>query len=248
MHPVQILFSWLIIWAAGSADYSGEPAGESTSMNEQTLVYHLRYGPVHIGSATLTYLSDQADNCVMIKAEAVSEGVARWFKELHYSLECCMDPATGLPRYSATSFRDRKSQVKNELVFDRTTSQDSTLVICKKTGNHMMQSEVYDVLSGFQYFRQNCMHRQVRKGESVTIKTFHPDKPWDLRIKYAGRERVQTGARKVECYKCSPSTVPGKFFRNNDDMTLWFTCDPSHTPVKFHLNLKIGAIHGELVE
>jgi hypothetical protein len=45
-----------------------------------------------------------------------------------------------------------------------------------------------------------------------------------------------------------PSTVVGKFFKNDDDMSIWFSKDSSHIPVKVRLSLKLGTIYGELIE
>ena len=52
----------------------------------------------------------------------------------------------------------------------------------------------------------------------------------------------------LQCLKYIPSTVAGNFFKNEDDMTVWFTDDATHIPVRLQLNLIVGSVNGDLVE
>lgn len=82
--------------------------------------------------------------------------------------------------------------------------------------------------------------------QDVVIKTFFTDELWDLRIRYAGEETIKTKYGRLACHKYNPVTVVGRYFRHDDDMDVWFTKDEIPIPVKIRLNLKIGAINGEL--
>lgn len=85
-------------------------------------------------------------------------------------------------------------------------------------------------------------------GEDVVIKTFFTDELWDLRIRYAGEETIQIKYGQIECYQYNPITVIGRYFHHEDDMSIWFTKNDNHIPVKIRANLKFGSIVLECVE
>lgn len=70
----------------------------------------------------------------------------------------------------------------------------------------------------------------------------------ELMFYYAGEEELKTIFGLQECYKYNPGTIAGRFFEREDDMSVWFTNTRPYIPVKFRLNLKIGAIQGVLVD
>ena len=95
--------------------------------------------------------------------------------------------------------------------------------------------------------QRNYLNDSDLNGGEVVIKTYYTDRLRDLRIRYAGVETIKTKYGEIDCFKCNPVTVVGKFFRHEDDMAIWFTKDGYSTPIKIRLNLKIGSIVGELV-
>ena len=84
-------------------------------------------------------------------------------------------------------------------------------------------------------------------GDSVVIKTYFTDMLWDLNIRYGGEETITTKYGKIDCIEFKPETIIGRYFRHNDDMSVWFTRDASSIPVKIKLNLIIGSLYGDLV-
>jgi hypothetical protein len=222
---------------SGVPDYSGE-----------ILQYKMKYGIFNIGKATISCLEDPSGCGYRIKAEARSTGFIRTFRKLHYRLECCMDPLSGLPNSALLSLRDRKFTLYNELVFDRDSRNDSAIIMSQLSGVHVVERGIHDILTGFYHFRKNLINETTELGSEIVIKTYYPDKQWDLRIRYAGMETIRTMLGRLACHKYKPVTVVGKYFKHDDDMTIWFTKDEAHIPVKIRLNLKIGAITGELVE
>ncbi|MEN8227451.1 MAG: DUF3108 domain-containing protein [Bacteroidota bacterium] len=217
-------------------DYSGE-----------VMHYRLKYGIFNIGFASISCLEDSTGCGYSIKAEAQSSGWVKIFKDLDYRFECCMDLATGLPNSAIRSLRDGSYNLYNELIFDQYSRIDSAIVFSQMSGKHVVSKNIYDILTGFYHFRMNLLTESTSKGEDVVIKTFFTDELWDLRIRYAGEETIKIKHGQVACYKYNPVTVVGRYFRHDDDMDVWFTKDVIHIPVKIRLNLKIGAINGELI-
>ena len=214
----------------------------------EAMKYRLKYGVLNIGTAFISCTADPSGCGDRIEAEAHSEGVVNIFRRLDYRLECCMDVETGLPVHAVRSLRDRRNYLYNELEFDHHSRSDSTIIYSQLSGKRIVPSGIRDILTGFYHFRMNYFTDQIHPKEEVVIHTFYTDKLWDLRIRYAGEETITTREGSLDCRKYNPVTVVGKFFNHEDDITIWFTKDEVPVPVKIRLNLKIGAIHGELVD
>ena len=116
------------------------------------------------------------------------------------------------------------------------------------SGMHVVPKDIYDLLTAYFCFRKNYIPLSVKTRQDAVIKIYIADTIWDLRIRYAGRETIKTQFGKIECLKYIPSTVAGNFFKNEDDMTVWFTDDTNHIPVRLRLNLIVGSVTGDLVK
>ncbi len=217
-------------------DYKGE-----------TMQYQLKYGIFTIGYATISFLDVPGECGVHISAEAHSTGLIKLIKEIDYRFEACMDPATGLPRSATRSLRDGNYSVYNELIFDQHSRSDSAIIYSQLSGKHVVQKNIYDILTGFFHFRKNQMQECRAEGDSVVVRTYFTDMLWDLNIRYGGEEPINTKYGRIDCIEYKPETVIGRYFRHNDDMLVWFTRDEISIPVKIKLNLIIGSLKGDLV-
>lgn len=210
--------------------------------------YVLGYGIFKIGKATVSFINDSLACGAHIKAEARSTGVARFLKSIDYCYESCMDTTTGLPNTAIINLADGRSKIYNKTVFDRHSREDSSIVHSQLSGLHVVPKNTYDVLTAYFCFRENHIPLSVKSKPDAVIKIYIADILWDLRIIYLGKETIKTMYGKIECLKYSPSTVAGNYFKNEDDMTIWFSDDANHIPVKAHLNLILGSINVNLVE
>lgn len=241
---VYIIFLSLIL-------VSGVTPDESYKVPDyggEIMHYDLRYGMLNVGKATISFIDDSLWCGDHIKAEARSVGIARFIKSITYRFECCMDTITGLPINAIMSLDDRRLHVYNETVFDQRSREDSSIVHSQMSGLHVVPKNIYDILTSYFCFRENYIPLSVKTGQDVVFKIYIADELWDLRIRYAGRETIKTRYGKIKCLKYNPSTVAGNFFRNDDDMTIWFTDDENYIPVRIRLNLIIGSINGHLRE
>ncbi|GAI98737.1 unnamed protein product, partial [marine sediment metagenome] len=226
MHDVDSLDKSLMV-----NDYVGE-----------TMQYNLKYGIFNIGVASVSCLEDQAGCGYIIKAEAQSSGLLKLIKDINYRFECCMDPATGLPNSAIMDLRDGNHTVYNKVVFDHYSRTDSSIINSQTTGEHIVPKNIHDVLTGYYHFRQNLLNESINNELPVVIQTFLSDMIWDLRMTYTGGETINTMYGELSCLRFTSSTMVGRFFHNDDDMTVWFTKDEFHVPVKVRLNLKIGSL------
>jgi hypothetical protein len=218
-----------------------------SDFNNEAMHYQVMYGMFNIGEAIILFKDDSLRGGYYIKAETWSTGLVKLFKRIYYIYESCMESQTGLPLSFSMRLEDNRNYYYNKLIFDRYSREDSTIVHSHLSGPHVVPRNIHDILTGFYLFRQNYISEKPEDGEAVVIQTFFIDKLWDLRIRYAGKESINTLFGKVNCLKFKPVTVIGNFFRNDDDMTIWFSDDANHIPLKIKLNLTIGSIEGYLI-
>ncbi|MEN8202630.1 MAG: DUF3108 domain-containing protein [Bacteroidota bacterium] len=210
--------------------------------------YKLRYSIFQVGVATVSCKEDRTGSIYHISVDARSNGLVKVFNNMHYRLECNVDPSTGLPDSAVINLKDRKHSLYNELYFYQDARPDSAMVRSKLSGEHIVSRNIYEILTGFYHFREELIASDKNPSQKVTIKTFYPDKPWELIFHYAEEEELNTALGSMLCYRYNPGTIAGRFFEREDAMSVWFTKEKPHFPVRFRLNLKIGAIHGVIVD
>lgn len=247
LSHLPLIFSIII-----ASVFNGVSPHELSSVPEYTgesMHYKLKYGIFNIGDASISCFEDRMVGCI-IKAEARSTGLLRIFKNLNYRFECCMDPATGLPNSAVMDLKDGNTIAYNKVLFDHYSITDSVIILSYTTEQkeYIVSKEIYDILTGFYHFRSNFINESINHGLPVVIQIFIADMLWDLKIKYTGEETINTMYGQLSCRKFTSSTVIGKFFRHDDDMTVWFTNDEISIPVKIQLNLRLGSVTGELAQ
>ena len=235
-----ILFSGMISMSRGKMPEVPQYGGE-------TMHYILRFGIFNVGKATISFIEDSLHCGHHIKAEARSIGMARIFTSLDYCFETCMQPETGLPDKTYILLVDGRARFYSEVFFDHTSREDSSIIYSNMSGEKSVPKNIHDILTGYFHFRKNCIRQSVADQQEVVIPTYLGDEVWDLKIRYEGNDSINTMYGKINCLRFKSSTVAGRFFRNEDDMTTWFTNDGNNIPVKIHLDLIIGSINGILV-
>jgi hypothetical protein len=67
-------------------------------------------------------------------------------------------------------------------------------------------------------------------------------------IRFVGREPINTHFGKISCLRFDPVVEPGRVFKSEDDLRIWFTDDQNHLPVLAEMGLVVGSIKIELTE
>ena len=221
---------------------------EKVVYENEVMQYQINYSIFQIGEAQILFSDSAECGDFILKAQARSTGLITLVKRLNYIYESCLNKQTGLPYKFKMDLTDNRNYYFNEMVFDRDSREDSTIVLSHLSGAHVVSKDIHDIMTGFYLFRENRINEIAKNRKDVIIETYFIDEVWSLHIRYAGKEQINTLFGKVNCLKFKPVTVVGDFFKNDDDMTVWFTDDANHIPVRIRLNLTIGALDGYLVD
>jgi len=213
---------------------------------DETVDFSVKYGIFKIGEAHIDFHIDQNCNGANIQAYARSAGIFKFFKDIFFKYECCMDTATGLP------FSDSRTLIEGDYVdistvyYDHLSREDSSLVYSLKTDTVVVPKNIFDLLSGFYNYRSNYLGSKLPPDNIVSTTTFFIDRVWDLQIRFCGKEIINTIYGPIECLKIKPLTIIGHFFRTSDAMSIWFANDGGYLPVKFSVDLKLGTLVGTI--
>jgi hypothetical protein len=112
-------------------------------------------------------------------------------------------------------------------------------------GSFKVPAFVHDILSAFYYIRALDLSN-VRKGQSVTLQNFYGTKANDLRVRFLGKEQVETDAGTFDCLVVEPLVVEGGLFKNEGRIVVYLTDDERKIPVKVSTKVLIGSIDGTL--
>jgi hypothetical protein len=213
---------------------------------EESVDFSLKYSIFKIGEAHLVFSLNQ--NCLgaNIIAYAESSGLMKFFKDIFFKYECCMDTVTGLPSSDSRILIEGDYIDISTVYYDHLSRNDSSLIYSLKTDTVVVPKNIYDLLSGFYRYRANYLGDNVPLDYSVSTTTFFIDNVWDLTIRYCGKDTIDTKYGSIECLKVKPVTIIGHFFRTTDAITIWFANDRYYMPVKFSIDLKLGTLVGSI--
>ncbi len=210
------------------------------------LHYSISIGVFKVAEARV-FSIDTSENCTCrLNARIQSKGIAKLFRNIDYHFGSCLDIETGLPIWAFRHMKTRKNITYYETSYDRFSRVDSTIAFSDSSGRHIVDKNIFDLVSAYLHFWKNFPLDQMQEGEKIVIPTFFYFKPFDLEIVYKGKEEVKLKHRTLICHKFAPQTEIGPFFKTNDDMVIWFSDDEKYLPVKAYLNLRVGSLKGEL--
>ena len=209
--------------------------------------YELRLGKLLLGEAEIIFKTDSVNCGTFIKASARSVGFAKFIKDIEYTFFTCADPKTTLPQQAGRIIREPELEDYNLVEYFRDLRQDSTVIYSKNTDTVVVPKGIFDILTGFYFFRANYLDDDMSDYKTKKITTFFIDEVWDLVLRYKGTTVIPSILGDKRCYIIMPVTKICYFFKTHDDMTLWFTTD-NYVPIKIDVRMKIGTLHATMVE
>ena len=216
----------------------------------EKLHYNINFSFVPAGDAYLLVKRDTLDGKKVwhIKLWGRTSGLADVIYKVRDRYECYMDPFTQFPLKAIRDIHEGNYKRYNEVIFDHYARKDSSVVYSQTRGKVVVPKNIYDILTGFYYFREHYAGYSFRKRETVLIQTYFTDELWPLKIRYLGKDIVKVGKKEIRCLKFGPVTEVGRAFKKENDMSLWLTDDDNFLPVKIWINLKVGSFRINLAD
>lgn len=201
------------------------------------------------GNATLTvdettYNGNQVFHVV---GKGWTTGAIKWFFKVKDRYESYFDKTTGLP-YKSIRQIDEGGHTKDvETEFDQFNNKAFVNNRKHKTQNtYTTGKDVQDMVSAFYYLRNNYNTATIKEGDIVSLNMFFDEENYVFKLKFLGRETIDTKFGKVKTLRFRPYVMAGRVFKEEESLTLWVSADDNKIPLKVKADLRIGSLQANL--
>ncbi|AOR28578.1 ATP-dependent exonuclease [Formosa sp. Hel1_33_131] len=240
---VLILLLFISFQFLGAQESSSFQAGE-------WLRFKLSYsGWMKAGNATLEVTESIYKNIPVYKVvgKGWTTGPVKWVFKVEDHYESHFDKVTGQP-YKFVRNIDEGGYTKNRIVdFDHV--QNKALINDLKDNTHStvdIEQNIQDLVSAYYYLRNNYNTDTIQEGDVVELNIFFDGETFLFKLKYLGRETIDTEFGKIKCIKFRPYVMAGRVFKEEESLTLWVSADKNKVPIKIKADLQVGSLRADL--
>lgn len=211
--------------------------------------FRIHYGLVTAGYATLEVKESTRNNKKVFHAvgKGYTTGMSRWFFKVDDNYESYFDKNTGKP-YQFVRKIDEGGYTKNQEGF---FNQDKNTVLVKDYKNNTnavfeTPEQVQDIVSTFYYLRNHPNVDKLKVGESINVDMFFDNETTKFRLKFIGREDLDTKFGTVPCMIFRPLVQTGRVFQEQESLTVWISADDNKLPIRIKASLMVGSLKADL--
>lgn len=209
----------------------------------------IHYGFVNAGYATLEIKDAVKNNKKVhhVVGKGWTTGMTKLFFEVEDDYQSYFDKETGKP-YQFIRKIDEGGYTKNQVGY---FNQSNNTVLVKdfkhKTEKtYSVPDQVQDIVSSFYYLRNYPNIEKLKKNESVAIDMFFDGETTKFKLKFIGREDINTKFGKISCMVFRPYVQAGRVFKEEESLTVWISDDDNRIPVRVKASLAVGSLKADL--
>ena len=211
--------------------------------------FRIHYGFVNAGYATLE-VKDATINkkkSFHVIGKGYTTGMSRFFFKVDDLYESYIDKETGNPYQFVRKINEGGYTKNQEGFFNQSTNRvlvkdykyntEKALIIPKNT---------QDILSTFYYLRNHPYIDKLKVGESIAIDMFFDDETTKFKLKFIGRENINTKFGDVQSMVFRPLVQSGRVFKEQESLTVWISDDNNKIPLRIKASLAVGSIKADI--
>ena len=243
----QILASLILLWSL----ITSNAQSESSFQSGEWLKFKLNYsGWVKAGNATLEVKEATFKNravCYVV-GKGWTTGPIKWFFKVNDRYESYFDTSTGRP-YKFIRNINEGGHVKNRVIeFDYEQNLAFVNDLRHKTKKTVsITSDIQDMVSAYYYLRDHYDTETIKVGHTVKLNMFFDNEIFGFKLKFLGRETINTKFGNINCLKFRPYVMAGRVFHEEESVTLWVSADNNKIPIKIKADLRVGSLRSDLV-
>jgi len=246
MKKKVLLASVLFALTFALASFTQKP--EAYGVGEW-LKFRIHYGMVNAGYATLELKEATRNNrkCFYAVGHGYTSGMSRFFFKVDDHYQSVFDQETTKP-FQYLRKIDEGGYTKNQEGF---FNQEKNTVLVKdyknKTEKNISVTEnVQDIVSSFYYLRNHPNVDKLKPGESILIDMFFDDEIYKFKLKFIGRETLNTKFGKAKAMIFRPLVQSGRVFKEQESLTVWVSDDQNKVPLRIKASLAVGSLKADL--
>jgi hypothetical protein len=214
------------------------------------LKFRMHYGFLNASYATLQVNSTVINETPVyhVVGHGETTGVASWFFKVDDTYESYFDKKDGKPYRFVRKINEGGYTKDVEINFNyKTANAEFNDKKNKKKLNFTLEDDIQDLISAFYFLRNNYKTKDLEIGKAITLKMLYDDDgTFDFKLKYLGKEIVNTKYGKVECLKFRPLVQSGRVFKEQESLSLWVSNDDNRIPIRIKADLAVGSIKADL--
>ena len=229
--------------------FSFDAQREDAFQTGEWFKFRVHYGLINAGYATLEVQDGVINNRKVyhVIGKGYSTGMSRFFFKVDDLYESYFDKVTGNP-YKYIRKIDEGGYTKNQEGF---FNQASDRVLVKDYENKtektfVIPNNTQDIVSTFYYLRNYPTINKLKVGESVAIDMFFDEETTKFKLKFIGREDLDTKFGVIPTMIFRPIVQSGRVFKEQEALTVWISDDDNKIPVRIQANLTVGSIKADL--
>lgn len=211
--------------------------------------FRIHYGMLTAGYATLELKDHTRNNKKVFYAlgYGYTTGVAKTFFKVEDFYQSQIDKETSKP-YQFLRKIDEGGYTKNQEGF---FNQDKNTVLVKNYKENTEKTfsvteNVQDIVSSFYYLRNHPNIDKLKPNESILIDMFFDDEIYKFKLKFIGRETINTKFGKVKTMVFRPLVQSGRVFKEQESLTVWISDDENKIPLRIKASLAVGSLKADL--
>jgi len=229
--------------------FSFDSQREDAFQTGEWFKFRVHYGLINAGYATLEIQEGviNSKKVYHVIGKGYSTGMSRLFFKVDDLYESYFDKVTGNP-YKYVRKINEGGYTKNQEGF---FNQASDRVVVKDYGNntektYVIPNNTQDIVSTFYYLRNYPTIDKLKVGESVAIDMFLDEEITKFKLKFIGREDIETKFGVIPTMIFRPLVQSGRVFKEQEALTVWISDDDNKIPVRIQANLTVGSIKADL--
>jgi hypothetical protein len=237
---ILMLFNVVILTAQKKAYGDGE-----------WLKFRVHYGLITSGSATLEVnkVTLNGKEVLHVKGFGETTGVTSWFFPVEDDYQSYIDPKNDNPYRFIRKINEGGHTKDIQIDFDHTTYK--AVIFDKKHDTVRKVSfpkGAQDMVSAFYYLRNNLDVTKMKVGDEFLMNMFFDRENYKFKLKFLGRELLDTEFGKVACIVFRPYVQSGRVFKEKESLTLWVSDDDNKIPLVIKADLMVGSLKATLVQ
>ena len=182
-----------------------------------------------------------------IKGTGKSTGMLDWFFKVDDKYETYIDREEVKP-YRFIRKIDEGGHTKNiQIDFDHEAG--TALVHDKKRKKKKtldIKPSSQDMMSAFYYLRNAVDPKTLKEGDEFLVPMFFDKENYDFKLKFLGKDVVDTKFGDVAALKFRPYVQSGRVFEEEESLTVWISDDDNKIPLKIKAKLAVGSLTADL--
>jgi len=215
------------------------------------LKFRVHYGLLTAGTATLEVEQKDLNGKQVFHVKGFGEttGMTSWFFPVEDTYQSYIDVDHDYP-YRFIRKIDEGGHTKDiQIEFDHRTLK-ATINDKKHDSIKIVNfpKDAQDMVSSFYYLRNNLDVKNIKKGDEIIMDMFFDKENYKFKLKFLGREILETEFGKVACIIFRPYVQSGRIFKEKESLTLWVSDDDNKIPLVIKADLTVGSLKATLIQ